>query len=324
MANTQECILIIGAGGQLGSELTFALRQQFGDSQVVAADLKPPQSTYTLTEGPFATLDVLDKGRLRELAEQYRFTQIYHLAAVLSAVGEQNPQLAWHINMEGLLNVLETAVEQKVGKVFWPSSIAVFGPHTPPIQTPQYTTMDPTTVYGISKQAGERWCAYYHARHQLDVRSLRYPGLVGYKSLPGGGTTDYAVDIYHKALEGLPFTCYLNPDTALPMMYMPDAIRATLELMDAPADRIRIRSSYNVAAMSFTPADIARSIQRSLPDFRIDYRPDYRQQIAETWPRSIDDAEARRDWGWLPAYDLDTMTADMLAHLKSQKEQSAA
>jgi nucleoside-diphosphate-sugar epimerase len=320
MTIKKQSILVIGAGGQLGSELTLALRERHGGSQVLATDVKLLRQPNLLASGPADTLDVLDQDRLRELMAKHRFTQIYHLAAVLSAVGEKDPLLAWKINMDGLLNVLELAVEQQVAKVYWPSSIAVFGPHTPADHSPQHTVMDPTTVYGISKQAGERWCAYYHLKHGLDVRSLRYPGLIGYKSLPGGGTTDYAVDIYHKALEGLPFSCYLTPDTTLPMMYMPDAVRATLELMEAPAAALQVRSSYNVAAMSFTPAEITRSIQRHLPDFRTIYAPDYRQQIADSWPRSIDDSEARKDWGWRPGYDLDSMTDDMLLHLKPAKE----
>jgi nucleoside-diphosphate-sugar epimerase len=324
MAPTKESILVIGAGGQLGAELTLALREKYGDSQVLATDLNPLRPGNLLAAGPSDTLDVLDKARLQELAGKYRFTQIYHLAAVLSAVGEKNPVLAWKVNMEGLLNVLDLAVDRHVAKVYWPSSIAVFGPNTPAKYTPQHTVMDPTTVYGISKQAGERWCAYYHQKHGLDVRSLRYPGLIGYKALPGGGTTDYAVDIYHKALEGTPFSCYLPPDTALPMMYMPDAVRASLELMEAPASHLQVRSSYNVAAMSFTPSEIARSIQRHLPDFQITYEPDYRQQIAESWPRSIDDTAARHDWGWKPGYDLVAMTEDMLLHLKPAKEHRAA
>lgn len=324
MATKKESILIIGADGQLGPELALALRENHGGSQVLATDLKPILQPDLLDSGPSDTLDVLDKNRLRELATKYRFTQIYHLAAVLSAVGEKDPLLAWKVNMEGLLNVLHLAVEQRVAKVYWPSSIAVFGPHTPAVNSPQHTVMDPTTVYGISKQAGERWCAYFHQQHGLDVRSLRYPGLIGYKALPGGGTTDYAVDIYHKALEDVPFSCYLSPDTALPMMYMPDAVRATLELMEAPAANLGVRSSYNVAAMSLTPAEIALSIQRHLPDFRITYVPDHRQQIADSWPRSIADTEARQDWGWKPGYHLDAMTKDMLYHLKVIKEQSAA
>lgn len=319
MAKTKELILVTGAGGQLGSELTLTLRNLYGGAQVLATDLQPLRQPDLLASGPSAPLDVLDRDRLQELARQYRFTQIYHLAAVLSAVAEKNPPLAWQVNMDGLLNVLNLAAEQQVGKFYWPSSIAVFGPHTPQEHTPQHTIMDPTTVYGISKQTGERWCAYYHARYGLDVRSLRYPGLVGYKALPGGGTTDYAVDIFHQALAGNAFTCYLGPDTLLPMMYMPDALRATLELMEAPAEKISVRSAYNVAAMSFTPADVAHSIQHHLPDFRITYAPDFRQQIAESWPRSIDDRPARHDWGWLPAYDLPAMTADMLLHLKPKK-----
>ena len=308
-------ILVIGASGQLGIELTQALRALHGPHNVVAADVRRPAPAEA-ADGPFELLDVLDRPRLDELIQQYRPRQIYHLAALLSATAEQHPQFAWKLNMDGLLNVLDAAVAHGVGQVYWPSSIAVFGPATPPDHTPQLTVMNPNTVYGISKLAGEQWCEWYYQKHGLDVRSLRYPGLIGYKSLPGGGTTDYAVDIYHQAAAGAAYECFLRPDTYLPMMYMPDAVRATLELMAAPAEQITVRSSYNVGAMSFSPAEVATSIRRHVPDFRISYQPDARQQIADSWPRSIDDAPARRDWGWQPAFDLSRMTTDMLVHLQ--------
>jgi len=306
-------VLVIGASGQLGIELTQALRAQYGAQRVVAADVRLPQQPDT--SGPFELLDVLDRPRLEALLQQYRPRQIYHLAALLSATAEKNPQFGWRLNMDGLLNVLDAAVTHQVAQVYWPSSIAVFGPDTPRNHTPQLTVMNPNTVYGISKLAGEQWCEWYHQHHGLDVRSLRYPGLIGYKSLPGGGTTDYAVDIYHKAVAGESFECFLRPDTFLPMMYMPDAVRATLELMQAPAEQIAVRSSYNLSGMSFSPAEVAASIRQHVPDFAIRYQPDGRQQIADSWPRSIDDARARRDWGWQPEFDLAKMTADMLAHL---------
>ncbi|UOR04987.1 NAD-dependent epimerase/dehydratase family protein [Hymenobacter aerilatus] len=308
-------ILVIGACGQLGLELTEALRQRYGAAQVIAADVRPPQQPELLQGGPFELLDVLDRARLFTLVQQYRPRQIYHLVAMLSATAEKHPQLAWKLNMDGLLNVLDAAVEHQVAQVYWPSSIAVFGPDTPRDNTPQLTVMNPNTVYGISKLAGEQWCEWYHKKYGLDVRSLRYPGLIGYKSLPGGGTTDYAVDIYHKAVAGENFECFLQEDTELPMMYMPDALRATLDLMHAPAEQIKVRSSYNLSGMSFSPQEIAASIRRHVPDFAVSYRPDQRQQIADSWPNSIDDAQARQDWGWQPEFDLDKMTADMLAHL---------
>lgn len=311
-----DTVLVIGACGQLGIELTHALRQQYGASRVIAADVRPPQQAELREAGPFELLDVLDRPRLEALMQQYRPRQIYHLAALLSATAEKNPQFGWRLNMEGLLNVLDAAVAYQVAQVYWPSSIAVFGPATPRHDTPQLTVMNPNTVYGISKLAGEQWCEWYHQKHGLDVRSLRYPGLIGYKSLPGGGTTDYAVDIYHQALASHSYECFLKEDTYLPMMYMPDALKATLDLMHAPADQITVRSSYNVSAMSFSPAEIAASIQRHIPDFRITYRPDSRQQIADSWPASIDDSQARQDWQWQPSYDLNKMTDDMLAHLQ--------
>ena len=309
-------VLVIGACGQLGVELTAALRQRYAPEAVIAADVRPPQNPAALAGGPFELLDVLDKNRLEALVRQYQPVQLYHLAALLSATAEKDPGFAWQLNMDGLLNVLNVAVQHQVPQVYWPSSIAVFGPATPREHTPQTTIMNPNTVYGISKLAGEQWCEWYYRHHGLDVRSLRYPGLIGYRSLPGGGTTDYAVDIYHKAVAGEDFDCFLKPDTRLPMMYMPDALKATLDLMHAPASSIRVRSSYNLAAMSFTPAEIAASIQQEIPDFHLTYAPDQRQAIADSWPASIDDSAARRDWGWQPEYGLAQMTRDMLAHLR--------
>ncbi|MFD2513105.1 NAD-dependent epimerase/dehydratase family protein [Pontibacter locisalis] len=321
MANTTDTVLVIGACGQLGSELTLELRNMYGGANVVAADIAAPKQADLRDSGPFEKIDVLDVKAMGELASKYKFKQIYHLAAVLSATGEKNPKFAWKLNMDGLFNVLDLALEQKVERVYWPSSIAVFGPSTPRQNTPQQTIMDPNTVYGISKQAGERWCAYYFEKYGLDVRSLRYPGLIGYKALPGGGTTDYAVDIYHKALEGEIFECFLSENTFLPMMYMPDAIKATLDLVHAPAEQIKVRDSYNLSAMSFSPEEITASIRKHIPDFEIVYKPDSRQQIADSWPQSIDDSTAQQDWGWKPAFDLDAMTEDMLLNLKKMKDE---
>ncbi len=315
MNTPKDKILVIGACGQLGSELTLELRKIYGAAQVVAADIAVPQQTELAESGPFEILDVLDRHHLADLAYKHEFTQIYHLAAVLSATGEKRPKFTWKINMKGLENILDLTLEKGIKKVYWPSSIAVFGPGTPRQHTPQHTIMDPNTVYGISKLTGERFCEYYATRYKLDIRSLRYPGLIGYKALPGGGTTDYAVDIYHKATQNIPYECYLAEHTYLPMMYMPDALKATLELMHAPAERVKIRSSYNLTAMSFSPAEAAASIRKYVPDFKISYRPDYRQQIAESWPESIDDTAARQDWNWQPDYNLDQMTQNMLENL---------
>lgn len=306
-------ILVIGACGQLGSELTIALGDLFGNNNVIASDISGPNDA--IEAFTFERLDIMNASGLAEVVDKHGITQIYHLAAILSAKGEENPKWAWNLNMTGLLNVLELAKEKQIKKVYWPSSIAVFGPTTPVDNTPQHTVMDPNTVYGISKQAGERWCEYYHEKYGVDVRSLRYPGLIGYKSLPGGGTTDYAVDIYHKALAGEHFTCFLNKGTYLPMMYMPDAIKATIDLMQVPADQVKVRSSYNVAAMSFDPQEIAEAIKAQVPGFSIDYAPDFRQAIANSWPNSIDDSDARNDWGWQPEYDLAKMTEDILTNL---------
>lgn len=315
MTQVKEKILIIGASGQIGVELTLALRKIYGASQVIASDLRE-QSPLLEGTGPYVSLDVMNKEMLHVQVIRQNITQIYLLAAILSATGEKNPSLAWNLNMQGLLNVLEIAREEKIHKVYWPSSIAVFGPSSPKQNCPQQTIIEPTTVYGISKYAGEFWCHYYHQRYGVDVRSLRYPGLISYKSAPGGGTTDYAVEIFHEALEDEAYECFLKPDTYLPMMYMPDAIRATLELMEAPAAKIQIRTSYNVSGMSFSPAEIARSIQKHIPEFTMQYKPDYRQQIADSWPGSIDDSVATRDWGWKPEYDLEAMTADMILNLR--------
>jgi nucleoside-diphosphate-sugar epimerase len=315
-----EKVLVIGACGQLGTELTMALREAYGGSQVIASDLqcKIPMLGES---GPFEKLDVLDTKRLGKIIDQYKCTQVYHLAAILSATGEKNPGLAWNVNMAGLLNVLELAREKELKKIYWPSSIAVFGPHTPSQQTPQYAVMDPNTVYGISKQAGERWCEYYFQKFAIDVRSLRYPGLISYKTPPGGGTTDYAVEIYYKALESESYECFLNENTYLPMMYMPDAIKATLQVMEAEAGKISVRSSYNIGAISFSPQEIAAEIKKHIPGFSIRYRPDFRQKIADSWPSSIDDSVARSDWGWQPDFNLPDMTKDILANLKKKMQE---
>lgn len=308
----KDRILITGAGGQIGTVLTEALRNAYGADNVLATDLKPISGSA----GPVALLDVLDAQALAALVEEWNITQIYHLAAILSATGEKNPMWAWNINMGGLFNVLEVGREKELDKIYYPSSIAVFGREAAREETPQYEVLIPETVYGISKVAGENWANYYFQRYGLDVRSLRYPGIIGYESLPGGGTTDYAVDIYHHAARGETFTCFLKADTRLPMLYMPDAVRATLELMEAPAHRISVRTSYNLAGMTFSPQEIAASIRHQIPEFEIRYEPDFRQAIAESWPESIDDIAAQQDWNWAPKFDLNTMTNDMLAHLK--------
>ena len=310
-----ETILLIGASGQIGAELTMLLRSQYGNSNVVAADIKIPVGELA-ESGPFEELNVLDRNRIAELADKYKLTQIYNMAAMLSATGEKFPQKAWQLNMDGLINTLEVAREKGIKKMYWPSSIAAVGPTTPKTDTPQITIMEPNTIYGISKQAGERWCEWYFLKYGLDVRSIRYPGIISYKTEPGGGTTDYAVDIYFKAKQTGKYTCYIAENTLLPMMYMPDAIKATLQLMDAPADTIKVRSSYNLAAMTFSPKMVGEAIKKHIPDFELTYDVDFRQKIAETWPGSIDDSAARADWGWQHEYDLDKMTADMLKHIK--------
>jgi nucleoside-diphosphate-sugar epimerase len=310
-------LLVIGAGGQLGSELTKALVNTHGSDAVIATDFQDSvKSKFTYCR--FQTLDVLDKDAIANLIQEEKITQVYHLAAILSANGEKNPVQAWDINMQGLLNVLDLAKEFKLDKVFWPSSIAVFGPNSPKSNTPQNAFKNPTTVYGISKLAGEHWCEYYFNTYGVDVRSLRFPGLIGYKSLPGGGTTDYAVDIYYKAVNKEPFTCFLQEDTALPMMYMEDAVQATIQLMAAPASNIQIRTSYNLSGMSFSPKEIAESIRSHYPEFSITYAPDFRQKIADSWPSSINDDFARNDWGWKASFGLTEMTAEILTKLPSQ------
>ena len=311
----KERILIIGACGQIGVELTLALRKIYGASNVVASDMREENELLTGT-GPYVSLDVMNKEMLHVQIIRQNITQIYLLAAILSATGEKNPNLAWNLNMQSLLNVLEIARDENIQKVYWPSSIAVFGPTSPKKSCPQQTIIEPITVYGISKYAGEFWCNYYFHRYKVDVRSMRYPGLISYKSQPGGGTTDYAVEIFYEAISEKKYKCFLKKDTYLPMMYMPDAIRATIELMEAPAENLSIRTSYNVSAMSFSPAELAAEIKKHIPDFSISYAPDYRQPIADSWPQSIDDTFARKDWGWKPQFDLAAMTSDMIENLE--------
>lgn len=310
----KDRILVIGACGQIGVELTLALRKIYGNDNVVASDLREENPLLKGT-GPYVTLDVMNKEMLHVMVIRQNITQIYLLAAILSATGEKNPHLAWTLNTQSLLNVLEISKDENVKKIYWPSSIAVFGPTSPKTKCPQQTIIEPVTVYGISKFAGEFWCNYFHQRYKTDVRSLRYPGLISYKSQPGGGTTDYAVEIYYDALAEKKYTCFLKEDTYLPMMYMPDAIRATIELMEAPADKISVRTSYNIHGMHFSPKEIAAEIKKHIPDFEITYQPDYRQAIAESWPQSIDDSVAQSNWGWKPEFDLAGMTEDMIKHI---------
>ena len=314
-----EKILIIGACGQIGVELTLALRKSYGNDNVIASDIREAHPLLKGT-GPYEVLNAMDGAAIHALVKKEGITQIYLLAALLSATGEKDPKRAWDINMQSLLQVLDLGVQEKLHKIYWPSSIAVFGPTTPRENTPQETIVEPRTVYGISKYAGELWCQYYNQRWGLDVRSLRYPGLISWKSEPGGGTTDYAVEIFHEALKSGKYTSFLSDNTYLPMMYMDDAIRGTIELMEAPIDRIKSRMSYNIGAMSFSPKEIASAIAYHVPDFKIDYAPDFRQQIADGWPQSIDDKAARNDWGWQHEFDLNKMTYDMLKHLKEKMQ----
>lgn len=306
-----ERVLVIGAAGQVGSELVFALRKLHGENNVIATDLNVEK-----LEGLSEKLDVLNKDALREIISKYEITTIYHLAAIISAVGEKNPKLAWNVNMNSLVNVLEASRELGVKKIFWPSSIAVFGPSSPKVNTPQNCLTDPNTMYGITKLAGERLCEYYHNKFGLDVRSIRYPGLISWKTLPGGGTTDYAVHIFHEAIKNKKYSCFLKEDATLPMMLIDDAIRATLELMQAPEKNIHIRTSYNLAGISFSPKELAESIKIHIPDFKIEYSPDFRQAIAASWPQSIDDSNARKDWNWTPKYDMDELVNSMLQNIK--------
>jgi len=313
----EKRVLIIGAAGQIGTELTAALRQKYGSDNVIASDIK--EMDFNLVpEGPFEILDATDFDHIQKIVEQYKITEVYLMAAMLSAVAEKAPMKAWDLNMNSLFHVLNLAKEGRIQKVFWPSSIAIFGSSTPKTNTPQLTITEPNTVYGISKLTGERWCEYYFNRYGVDVRSIRYPGLISYKTPPGGGTTDYAVEIYHEALKENKYTCFLKEDTELPMMFMDDAIRATIDLMEADKEKIKIRSSYNLAGLSFTPKEIAQNIQRYLPEFEIDYDPDFRQAIADSWPDSIDDSSARKDWGWESQISLDRMTQIMLKNLEPE------
>ena len=314
----KEKIIVIGASGQIGSELILKLRASYGADSVIASDIKMPD--YEVMEGgPFELLDILNKKELANILSKYKVNQVYLLAALLSATAEQHPEAAWKLNMNGLLNVLSLCKINDIKKVFWPSSIAVFGPSTPKENTPQHTIMDPDTVYGISKLAGERWCEYYSRKEGIDIRSIRYPGLISYKSSPGGGTTDYAVHIFYGALKNRSYECFLKEDTTLPMMYMPDAVKATIQLMEANSENLSVRSSYNISGMSFDPSDLAKEIDKHIEGFVCTYKPDHRQKLTIGWPKSIDDSVANKDWAWEASYDLTTMTKDMFENLRFSK-----
>lgn len=316
-----EKILIIGACGQIGSELTYKLREIYGNKNVIASDINY-NNVELVNSGTFEIIDAMDYASLKICCEKHNIDTVYLMAAILSATGEKYPMKAWDLNMQSLFHVLNLAKGKAIKKIFWPSSIAVFGPTTPKNNTPQRTVMEPTTVYGITKQVGERWCEYYHEKYNVDVRSIRYPGLISWKTLPGGGTTDYAVEIYHEALKKESYECFLSEKTALPMMYMDDAIDATVKLMTAKEEDVKIRSSYNLAGISFTPDEIANSIRKEIPNFKISYQPDFRQSIANTWPSSIDDTEAQQDWNWKHKFDLDAITKEMLTNLKEKNKTS--
>lgn len=313
-----DTLLILGASGQIGNELTQKLREIYGNKNVVASDIREGNEEM-MNSGPFELIDATDKVQILKVIKKYNVTQVYLLAAMLSATAEQHPQKAWSLNMNSLLAVLDLAKEKHIQQIYWPSSIAVFGPTTPKENTPQNTIMEPSTVYGISKLAGEFWCKYYHDKYGVDVRSLRYPGIISWKSKPGGGTTDYAVDIYFKALEEEKYTCFLSENTCLPMMYMDDAVDATIQLMQAKSSQVKVRTGYNLAAMSFTPKEIASEIKKHIPNFEISYQPDFRQQIADSWPQSIDDSKAREDWNWQHQFDLASMTKDIILNLKKHQ-----
>ena len=310
----QKPILILGACGQIGTELTMELRTKYGGDNIIASDIREGGENL-MANGPFELLDATNYEAIEDVIMHYEIEEVYLMAAMLSATAEKFPMRAWNLNMNSLFNVLNLAKEEKVNKIFWPSSIAVFGPNTPKENTPQNTIMEPSTVYGISKQSGERWCEYYHKKFGVDVRSIRYPGLISWKTMPGGGTTDYAVEIYHEALKQGRYHCFLSQGTRLPMMYMDDAIKATITLMETESKSLTVRSSYNLGSMSFTPEQVAQSIQQHMPNFEVEYIPDFRQQIADSWPSSIDDSAARRDWGWKPNFDLEGTTNAMLNHL---------
>lgn len=312
-----ERTLVLGSAGQIGTDLVEELRRMYGAENVIATDIKDQPEEFK-AKGPFIMMDVLDGEQVNDIIKKNNVKQVFLLAALLSATAEQKMKMAWKLNMDGLFIMLDICKENKDIKLFWPSSIAVFGPTTPRINTPQHTIMEPTTVYGVSKQAGERWCEYYHNKFGVDVRSIRYPGLISYKAEPGGGTTDYAVNIFHDAVLKNTYECFLKEDTALPMMYMPDAIRATIELMNAPADKIKIRSSYNLGGISFTPKVLVEEIKKYMPDFTCTYKPDFRQAIADSWPASIDDSVAQQQWNWKQKYDLADMTKDMLVNIKEK------
>ena len=319
--NTMPRILVIGAGGQIGSELTKALRELNGPENVIASDIGY-HNTYIVNSGIFEIVDAQDYDSIKACIDKHQIDTIYLMAAMLSATGEKFPMKAWDLNINSLFHVLNLAKDGIIKQLFWPSSIAVFGPSTPVLDTPQHTVAEPTTVYGITKQVGERWCEYYHNKYGVDVRSLRYPGIISWKTMPGGGTTDYAVEIYHKAVLDKRYECFLSENTKLPMMFMDDAIKATVKLMQASSDTVKIRSSYNLAAISFTPKDIFEAIQKHIPDFKITYKPDSRQDIADSWPQSIDDSAARADWNWSHNFDVDKMTEEMITQLRNKYKDS--